>query len=288
MKSTDKVFTDLHRLLEAQNFKSKEEMQEFLDSLTNKPIPSFPKEVLSDRERAQDLVFEAYELPQQQAKKKIDEALRLDPDCIEAYEFLAETQRSPATRMPFYKSGVDIGRRIFGGESRDKRKGMFWGMHETRPFMRCMQHYADCLYATGKKQECVAHLEELIELNPNDNQGVRDQLLLYLIELSEFEKFKKYDKQFDGDVGAFPLFNRALFAFKTEGETAASNKLLKRAIKHNVHVPAKLESAKPIKDFPDTYGFGDENEALYYAAFARHIWLHTVGAIGWMKDREKK
>jgi tetratricopeptide (TPR) repeat protein len=287
MKNPDKVFTDLHRLLETQNFKSEKELREFMDSLMGKPIPSFPKEVLSDRERAQDLVFEAYELPLHHAKKRIDEALRLDPDCIEAYELLAETQRTPATRMQYYKAGIDIGRRVFDAAYRDKHKGMFWGMHETRPFMRCMQHYADCLYAEGKKQECVALLEELIELNPNDNQGVRDQLMLYLIEANEDEKFWKYAKEFDKDVGAFPYFNRALFAFKREGQNAASSKLLKRAIEFNKFVPAKLCSAKPIKEFPEMYGFGDENEALYYAVFARQIWLHTIGAMAWLRDHAK-
>ena len=69
-------------------------------------------------------------------------------------------QISPQTALPFYKTGIEIGRRIFDLE---ELRGDFWVIHETRPFMRCMQHYSDCLYHTGKKEECVLILEEMIE-----------------------------------------------------------------------------------------------------------------------------
>ena len=78
-----------------------------------------------------------------------------------------------------------------------ENKGMFYGIHETRPFMRCLHQCSFCLYAMGNTKECVKILEEMVELNPNDNQGVRDYLLLYLLEVDETEKFKKYAKQFD-------------------------------------------------------------------------------------------
>ena len=68
----------------------------------------------------------------------------------------------------------------------------------------------------------VAIYEEMIELNLMTIR-VRDQLLLYLIELSE-DKVQEIRKHMVGFM-AFPLFNRALFAFKTEGETGNSNKL---------------------------------------------------------------
>jgi hypothetical protein len=84
----DKSFTDLHRLLNSKDFESEEELQEFLAGLTGKKIPSSKKENLADKERAQDLVFEARELSRQQGKRKVHQALELDPDCIEAYEYL--------------------------------------------------------------------------------------------------------------------------------------------------------------------------------------------------------
>ncbi len=280
--------TDLHRILETQDFKSVDDLYKFMDGLMGQQIPSFPKEALSFKEQAQDLVFEAHELPRSKAKVKIEKALELDPDCIEAYEYLGLVERKVELASVFFEKGISIGRRLFGGKYIAERKGMFWGFHETRPFMRCLQNYSVCLYKIGKVKECVAILEEMIELNPNDNQGVRDQLLLYLIELDENEKFLKYAKMFEEDNLTFPLFNRALFAFKTEGESANANKLLNKALKQNKHVAKRLLSKNPITMLEDHYGMGDKNEADYYASYAQHIWAMTRGAREWLMKHAGK
>ena len=280
--------TDLHRLLQTQDFKSEADLRKFMDSVVGKQIPSFPNEALSFQEQAQDLVFEAYELPPTKAKLNIEKALQLDSNCIEAYEFLGSLENSAEIASAFYEKGIAIGRQVFGGKYLDEHKGAFWGFHETRPFMRCLQHYSDCLYAMGRVKDCVLVLEEMIELNPNDNQGVRDQLLLYLIELDERKKFEKYTKMFKDDSMAFPLFNRALFTFKTEGETENANKQLQKALKQNKFVATKLLSKKAITELADHYGIGDENEADYYTHFAQHIWQNTYGAATWLKKHSAK
>jgi tetratricopeptide (TPR) repeat protein len=287
-KQPDKLMTDLHRLLGTQDFKSEADLRKFMDSIVGQEIPSFPKEALSLKEIAQDLVFEAEELPPAKAKAKIEEALRVDSDCIEAYELLGFLEESTEIATVFYEKGISIGRQLFGGKYLKENRGNFWGIHETRPFMRCLLHYSDCLYTKRKVKECVAILEELIQLNPRDNQGVRDQLLLYLIEINDTKKFVKYEKMFPDDSMAFPLFNKALFAFKTEGETENSNNKLITALQANKFVAKRLISSKPIIELADNYSFGDENEADYYASFAQYVWAITDGAIEWLKKVSAK
>jgi hypothetical protein len=46
--------------------------------------------------------------------------------------------------------------------------------------MRAMLNYAETLRYLGKIKEETKHFEELLELNPNDNQGVRFFLLQLL------------------------------------------------------------------------------------------------------------
>jgi tetratricopeptide (TPR) repeat protein len=279
----DKMMSDLQRLLAAQDFESEEDVRKFMDNLVGKELPDFKNVEFNPKYKAQDLVFDALELPPSKAKANIQKALLLDPDCIEAYEYLGSIEESPEIASVFYEKGIAIGRRMFGGEFLKKNKGMFWGLHETRSFMRCLQQYADCLYTSGKEKECIAILEELIELNPNDNQGVRDQLLLYLIEQGENKKYLKYSKMFDDTSMTYPLFNNALFAFKNEGETDNSNKLLAKAINHNKFVAKLILSNRPVNEIPDHYGIGDKNEAKYYVAYAHHIWAETPGARDWLK-----
>lgn len=282
-KQNEKMMANLQRLLETQDFKSPEELKKFMDTIMGQELPSFPKEALNFKEQAQDLVFEAYELDHAKGRVKIEMALQLDADCIEAYEYLAEQEQTAEIATAFYEKGISIGRRLWGGKYVEETKGSFWGFHETRPFMRCLQQYSECLYSMGKVHECIAVMEELIELNTNDNQGVRDQLMLYLIETNEDKKFVKYAKQFENDGMTFSLFNRALFAFKTEGETEASNKKLKTALKQNKFVAAKLLSQKPILEIPSIHGIGDEDEANYYVSFAQPIWQDVKGALAWLK-----
>lgn len=145
-----------------------------------------------------------------------------------------------------------------------------------------MFQYSDCLYRLGKKNECISILEEMLELNPNDNQGIRDQLMLYLLEKKEFDKFKKYSREYSEDGGVYTHFNRALFSFIKEGECERSNELLKTAIEENKFVLPMLVSSKVQTELPNTYGIGDKNEAKYYSAFAQRIWQQTPGAVKWL------
>lgn len=282
MKQNEDPLKDLHRLLDKQNFKNENELKEFMNSIMMKSIPEVPDEELTKEEQAQDLVEEAYDLPIRAAIKNIDVALNKNPDCIEAYEFMGSVQRSIESALDYYEKGVNIGKRIFGGEYLKDHKGQFWGFHETRPFMRCMFKYSDCLYILGKKDACISVLEEMIELNPNDNQGVRDQLMLYLLEKNEFDKFKKYSKEYSEDGGVYAHFNRALFAFKKEGESEKSNDLLRTAIEENKFVLPMLVSSKLQTELPNTYGIGDKNEAKYYSVFAQKIWQQTPGVVKWL------
>ena len=284
----DKLWSDLNRLIDAQKFETKEELQKFLDNLMGSPIPSMDPQLLTPKQKAQDLVYEAAELPPAKANQNIQQALQLDADCIEAYEFLGGRETSVESAMPFYEKGIAIGRKVFGGNFLKENKGMFWGLHETRPFMRCLQQYADCMLTTGKVKEAVAIQEELIALNPNDNQGVRDLLMLYLILLREEKKFLKYAKMFGDEGTAFSCFNRALFAFATTGESSEAAGKLKKAIKQNPFVRNLLLSKKTITRLPAFYGLGDQNEATYYSYFAQVVWQVIPGALDWLKKHPAK
>jgi len=286
-KQHDKVMADLQRLLATQDFKSEAEMEKFIAGIIGEKIPSFPNEALSFEEQAQDLVFDAYDLSPAKGRRNIEKALELDPNCISAFEYLAATERSIEIAIVFLQKAISIGKHFFGGEYLKKNKGMFWGLHETRPYMCCLRRYADCLYVIGDLEASIRIFEEMIELNPNDNQGIRNQLLLYLVETGDINKFKKYDKMFEESTETIPSFNRALFAFKTEGETeSAKNKLL-IALKQNKFVADKLLFNKTFSDMSDTYSPGNEDEANYYVINAKEIWMEIPGAMDWLKKHSQ-
>lgn len=280
----NKMMADLNRLLKDKQFESKEELDAFLKELMGAPIPETPLEELSDKEKAEDLVFEAWELPAGQGIKNAKKALQLDPDCIAAYEFLASVQRDLISAKVYYSKGVETGRRLFGGDFLAENKGAFWGLHETRPFMRCMFQYSDCLYAEGKVRAAKDILEEMIELNPNDNQGVRDVLMLYLIELHEYEKFEKYSRQYKNDTMASHLFNKALYSYIRYGKGGVATRALNKAKERNPYVIPKLLAPFYDGPIPEYYGIGDNNEAIHYILIAHETWWKIGGAIAWLRE----
>lgn len=283
MQKKDKLTTDIQRILNTQDFKSKEKMQAFLNVMMKDSIPEFPKEALNEKEQAENLVFEAYELSLVKAMNNITEALRLDRECIRAYEFLGDIQPDDVLSMIYYEKGISIGWKLFDETYIEIHRAGFWGMQETRPFMRCLFNYSECLYTLGEKNSCVAIQEKMLEINPTDNQGIRDFLMLYLIELDHDQKFLKYDKQYKNDFLASALFNRALFYFKTKGNSPKSNNQLKKAIGANKHITSYLISKKEIHSLPEHYALGSPEEALIYADYARTVWKKIEGAIQWLK-----
>ena len=280
--------TDLNRLLARQNFKDAKEMQAFLDNLTGKSIYNLPQMDLTPEEQAQDLVFEAINLTPAKAKKNIEKALALDPNCIDAYEYLASKEKTVEKALALLEKGIAIGRERFGGTFLKKNKGIFWGIHETRPFMRCLYAKSEILVLAGRTAEGAAIMEEMLELNEHDNQGVRFPLQSALIMLGETKKFKKYDKLFNDNYSAQTLYSRALFAFKTEGNSDNARKMLEEAFEKNPFVVQKLiDDDFQINDV-ESYTLGSPEEAKIYLMHALIAWYQTEGAMEWLVDTIKK
>jgi tetratricopeptide (TPR) repeat protein len=288
-KKQDDPMADLQRLLASQHFQSEEEIHRFMEGLMDKPIPSAREMPKSPQAKALYLVEMAMNQEEMEnALDLIEEALSLDPDCINAYNFLGDVEEREHIATVFYEKGMLIGRRLFGGDFLAQHKGHFWYIHETRPFMRSMSMYADCLYHTGRPDEAMAIQEELIELQPYDPMGIRDTLMLYLAASGPVKKFKKYDKLFAEDTGTFLQLHRALFAFRQEGESAEASRLLRSALAQNKHLAKLMLSKKPIVFATSNFILGNESEAEYIAEKAREVWASVTGALDWLKKQSGK
>lgn len=282
-KQHDKMMQDLQRLLSNQNFQSKEEMEKFLDQLKGQPIPEFEPEASTPEEKAQRLVYEAREMGLNiEADKKVFSALKLDPDSVEAFEFMGDFGISALQRLIFYRNGMNAGRKKLGVEFFKENMGHFWLIPETRPFMRCMMNYAMTLHDLDETGAALTILMEMIRLNPSDNQGARDFVLIYSLVVSKFEVFDQVLSLYPSDDTTFTGFSKALYSFKKEGDTPASREALEKARLNNKHVMTLLLAKKELPPQEDYYERGAKNEAVYYAHRAREAWQNTPGAISWL------
>lgn len=233
---------------------------------------------------AQEKAFEAMEAPL--AKERIalaKEALALSPLCSDAYLVLAREAADADEALELYRRAVAAGAEALGEAAFQNDVGSFWGLIQTRPYMRARHELALALWRLGHREEAVAHYQELLRLNPNDNQGIRYLLIDALLEFGRDADAGALLKRYENDGTAHWTWSAALLEFRRTGNSAAANKALARAVEANPHVAAYLLGAKPFPPtLPEYIGMGDESEAVAYAHDAAGAWEAASEAKAWL------
>ncbi len=286
--------TDISKLIKKikdQDFKSTEDLKSFINALDGEDIFDFT-ESTDNKERSQDLIYEALEQPLSKAKKTVKKALELDPDNAEAYNYLARKEKDIDKAIKLYKKAIIAGENTLGLDFFKEEKGYFWGMIESRPYMRAKAGLANCLVIMNEIEKAIDIYDQMLELNPNDNQGIRYILSALYIKTNSFKKFNALNKKYEEYENAVSNFNIALSLFKQEKQSEKANKSLLNAHTQNPYViDFLLGNKKMPKNQPDYIGVGDKDEALAYVFENYQIWEETTGAFEWifhfMKNRVK-
>lgn len=262
----------------AETMKFQKEMLAMVDQFRK---PASKKQLL---ERAQELIYDAWESSPARAVKLARQALGVSADCADAYVLLAEFEATTIReRIELLRQGVAAGKRALGKRYFKESEGHFWLELDSRPFMRAMGGLAMLCWEIGQGDEAIELWREMLRLNPNDNQGVRYALLSCLLELNRDAEAEELLKCYAGDVSAEWSFGEALLAFRTDGDTPSSRRKLSMAQKQNPHVLPYLLGLKKIpKRLPEYISLGDETEAVAYAARNLAGWTKTPEALDWL------
>jgi len=272
----------VEQLVSEQGLDSADEINQHLGRvMKNGKAPQWIPE--TPLEKAQSLVFEALEKSGKTRLKLVNQALKVSPDCADAYVLLAEEKaQNVQEALSLYTAGVKAGERALGEKVFQKAVGHFWGMIETRPYMRARDGLARCLWELGKHKEAVGHYQEMLRLNPNDNQGIRYILASCLLELGQINALQELLDKYDEPTADW-LYTYALVVFLQQGNSSEARKRLLEALEHNRHViPYLLGEKRLPKHLPDRVGFGDVSEAIAYAAEFGPGWVKAKGAISWL------
>jgi tetratricopeptide (TPR) repeat protein len=229
-------------------------------------------------------MYEAWNSTGQKRVKLALQALEISKDCADAYVLLAEeSARTLEEAKDLYELGVKAGERALGPQTFEENVGYFWGMMETRPYMRARAGLAACLWQLGERQQAIEHYTDMLRLNPGDNQGLRYTLATALLEEGADEALGKLLKQYKEDAAAAWSYNYALWIFRQRGAGFQANRALKKALEANPFVPPYLLGRKRLpKRLPEYIGFGDESEAVDYVMDAISAWQKTAGALEWL------
>jgi tetratricopeptide (TPR) repeat protein len=286
-RSMEKMMLQMSRLLEEQEFETVEEANEYLQQFIGTKDLLQPSDIpLTPLDQAQEKIYEAWDARGKRRAKLAREALEISPDCADAYVLLAEeTTHTPEEAKEFYEQGVRAGERALGHEIFEDAAGEFWGMLETRPYMRARAGLAEVLAAMNEKRQAIEHYKELLRLNPNDNQGNRYQLAHLLLQEGMDDELASLLLQYEGDAAAEWAYTRALWQFRREGASESAAEALHEAFTRNPHVPLYLIGVKKLPKHPPGYiGLGDENEAIAYIFEAIEDWVLTPGAPEWLTE----
>lgn len=179
------------------------------------------------------------------AYENAKKALEYNPDCLEAEGLVAflEARGDYLAYVRGMKKVLAHGEKLMreGGYYPDA-VGHFWGILETRPYMRMLSGFADSLIYLKDYEGAALVMERMLKLNPADNQGVRWTLTHVYVMTGYREGEEKLAKNYPDDYSSAFWMGQALFYFK-QGEWQRAKEMLRK-----------------IKD--KNRGFGDFVEAL--------------------------
>jgi tetratricopeptide (TPR) repeat protein len=238
----------------------------------------------SPLERAQELAWKAMQSHDAERQLELAEkALQLSEDCTDAYTVLARFVADGRQALELLEQGLAAAQRVLGLQLASIPIDDCWVVNEIRPYLRVRLGLSECLWSLGRPEEANAQLQDILRLNPGDNQGVRYLLAAHLLELGCDDEFDRLDEKYN-EPSAFLMFSKVLREFRRSGDSPAARKQLAQARRINKFiVPLLLDLAPADDQLPDTYSPGDNDEALLYIADFAGGWKHTPGAVTWLR-----
>jgi len=235
-------------------------------------------------DEAQELIYQAWEKTGKKREALARAALEVCRDCADAYLLLGDAAPSQEEACRLYRRGVEAGERVLGLDAFVRYAGRFWQVLETRPYMRAKLNLGDCLHRQGEFEEAARHFADLIQLDPNDNQGVRYWYSLCLLAMGDDAGLERLLERFSWDLTAPWTYTGALQTYRTKGPARAAG-ALRRALDSNPFVPDFLLGLKPIpEEIPDVMTIGGEAEAAAVADALVEAWEDTPGALAWLRE----
>jgi len=237
---------------------------------------------------AQDLVYDAWEAADSdEAFDLLTQAVELDPTNVDAWLGLMRYEPLDGKdEVVFLRRLVALGEKNLGKKVFREGKGIFWGLFETRPYMRARSRLATCLKAAGRLEESVAEHEGMLELCPNDNLGVRYGLMALYLALNNLDGANRLFREYDERE------HRAMFAWAyvleryLAGDTGGATQALAAARKQNEHAEAYFAALRRLpKKMPGSYAMGSPEEAVIAWDILKPAWKKHPEVQAWLIAR---
>lgn len=289
--AAERAMWHIQTLLEGQKFESIEEANAWLAEITRDgrlaELAAASKQD-DPKWRAQEIAYDALEADNlEEVLLLIHEAIKLDPDCTDAQRLLVSVAAPTAeNKLCLMQELVEKTERNLGEDFFRKHAGHFWGVVSTRPYMRARQHWGELLAETGRLPEAAAVFERMLELNPDDNQGMRYRLLGLYLALREPEKARRLMTRYPDEEQFSPLFawGRVLERWLV-GDLEEARAALAHARLLNRYAERYISGSRWLPTLPpEYYQPGGDDEGQVVARELAPAWERNPGFLEWLRS----
>ena len=295
---SERFFREAKDFMDANKFENEEQANAALQDFIEQYNESLRSDTGRNPETSWDYLDMAVDAPtEKEAVKYAKKALELDAYCTDAEVMIADIQygRDPEK----FKKKLE---KIIAKTEKHLREegffdddciGDFWGILETRPYIRARHAYIELLVALGKYKKAIEECEEMLELNRSDNTGSRYTLMgLYAHfenEVSAIRLYKKYN-----ECSVHMLLPLIALYYKTDSYKMAEKYLdLIRGEGFDdyfLDFDDIYDDEEDYDDVPyiDGYCRGSEEEVAYAIEQCSFLYISTPGVLEWIGQKVNK
>lgn len=260
-----------------------------------KKLPKYKNEngdiLTNPRDIAQEICWSASDIRddipegRRYIKKLAKKALDYFPNCADAYALLASYSETPKKQLEFALQGKIAFEEDYGLSFIEKNRGFFWGITETRPYIRVLWHYSEALRKLGENKKAVECMEYMLELCPEDNIGIRYQLFYLYIKMGLFNQVKKMFFAHNEESTEFLYGRLLLLLAENSSNISEMNFVYKKALDENKFIPSYLLRKDDIPNAAIEYSYGSEEEAHTYTYFYGDTWKQYSQAMKFLESK---
>ena len=257
-RESEKALKAMHQFLDENGAEdmTMDDVNRLLQKFTEDYNTNLPGRITEKTAKTADDYLElAEEAPTKaKAEKYIKKALELEPDNMDAVSASLDLIEDDSTWEYYQK----LSEAVKNGAKLMEKKGLmdedsigeYWGILETRPYMRLLNRYAEFMAEAGMMSLAAREYEEMIRLSENDNLGVRYSLMHVYAFLEQEEPALELHKRYDGYEETQMLLPLSVLYFK-RGDFDKAEDYLKRLCATNKDTKKFFRAIK--KDKLDHY-----------------------------------
>lgn len=237
-----------------------------------------------------DLFFEVWKLPTKAKRtamaKKI---LKMSPYVLDARLLLIEEDmKDISKKIKACEKAVSLGKKFVGKKALKEFHGEMWGYIDARPMMRAMEQLAELYRENGQDEDSLTLYKDILDMNKNDNQGMRYEVLPFLMENSKWEEARILYSTYEDEYLAMWHYMGALIDYVQGDEDAALKKIKKGHSQNKHYLPwmLGLKSLPKNSSLPDFYSPGDGREARAFVRDVYDAWNSANGAMVWFREHK--